>query len=114
MNRLTKTVPAILIIVSVIGAASHTASADAGDAALGVFGGLLLGEILGQGRQQPAPQGQTVYLPQQPPAPAYREPQPALEIPVEQRLGKLQELRDKGLITDAEYTAARQEILNNL
>ncbi len=109
MNTLKVALVAILIAMSV-----SAARADAGDAALGIFGGLLLGEVIGQGRQQPAPPEQVIYVPQQAPAAAYRESPSRSHIPVEQRLGKLQELRDKGLITGAEHATARQEILNSL
>ncbi len=109
MNTLKIALLAILIAMSV-----SAARADAGDAALGIFGGLLLGEVIGQGRQQPAPPGQVIYVPRQPPAAAYRESPSRSYIPVEQRLRKLQELRDKGLITDAEHATARQEVLNSL
>ncbi len=98
--------------------------ADSGDAALGAIGGLVVGEMLHQGeernraldRQTRAIQGlgASGARPAAPP-PAYAPPAVAPPPPtVEQRLGKLQRLRQQGLITDGEYAARRQAILDSL
>jgi hypothetical protein len=47
--------------------------------------------------------------------PNYRPPAPATEAQtVEQRLRALEDLRSKGLVTDEEYRAQRQRILNSM
>lgn|GEM_PF-4308262 len=114
MRTYKNTLTAIAILSAVGLTAPRPAMADAGEAALGVFGGLLLGNMLDRGRPQPSAPGRVIYVPRQPPATPYSEPRSNADVPVEQRLRKLQELRDQGLITDAEHAAARREILNSL
>ena len=122
MNRFVPSALGLIAVVLVHPAAP--AHADSGDAALGALGGMVVSEMLHQGeernraldRQTQAIQGLRAASPRPvAPSPAYAPP--AASPPpatVEQRLGKLQRLRQQGLITDDEYAARRQAILDSL
>ena len=106
MTTVSRTLAAVLFATVATPWLGGTAQADAGDAALGIFGGLFLGEILNQGRRQAAPQKQVIVVPQHAPASSYQHSAPKVETSAEQRLANLRRLHDKGLITQSEYVTA--------
>lgn len=112
---------AALALTAPIAAPVTTARADGGDAALGAIGGLVLGRIISnQERQTRAmEQQQRAAPPPQyyPPPPQYAPPPPAAapqQGTVEQRMAQLNSLRQQGLISEAEYQAKRQAIIDSL
>ena len=123
-----RTLAATLTASAAIGVAGP-AWADGGDAAAGLFGGMMLGTMMSesrnQGRREDAyrsgysagqaqqQQPRTVYIQQQP---AQQPAQPALPAApsAEQRMTELKSLHSKGLISDSEYQARRKQILDSL
>ena len=53
-------------------------------------------------------------LPGREPAGSQSNPEPTQELPIEERLERLQRLRDRGLISDSEYKERRAKILDGL
>ncbi len=120
-----RTLAATLTASAAIGVAGP-AWADGGDAAAGLFGGMMLGTMMSesrnQGRREDAyrsgysagqaqqQQPRTVYIQQQP------AQQPALPAApsAEQRLRELKSMHSQGLITDSEYQTRRKQILDSL
>ena len=122
-----RTLAATLTASAAIGVAGP-AWADGGDAAAGLFGGMMLGTMMSESRnqssrqdayqsgysagqsQQQQQQPRTVYIQQQP------AQQPALPAApsAEQRLRELKSMHSQGLITDSEYQTRRKQILDSL
>ena len=118
-----RTLAATLTASTAIGV-SGPAWAD-GDAAAGLFGGMMLGTMMSEsrneGRQQQAYQsgysaGQQQQ--QQPRTVVVQQPAQQPSLPAapsaEQRMRELKSLHSQGLITDSEYEARRKQILDSL
>ena len=114
-----RTLAATLTASSALGLAGP-AWADGGDVAVGLMGGMMMSHAINEGRQQQSYQSgysagaqssqpRTVYVERRPAAPAA----PAAPT-AEQRIGELNRLRSKGLITDSEYAARKKAILDSL
>ena len=96
------------------------AGGKAGAAALGLFGGYMLNEMVHSNRQQqqappPRSEPQVIYVqPQQQQAAPPPQQQAPAQMTVEQRLQRLESLRAQGLISEQEYQSQRQAVLNSL
>ena len=118
MKSTTKFLFALAIVpLSLAGAASTIGTARAGSGGA-FFGGLVAGHVVGgfvrRDRARTAAAVNQSYS--QPTTVVVREaaPAPKASKSVEQRLGDLDDLANKGIITKDEYTARRQAILDSI
>lgn len=116
-----RTIATTLAASTMLGGMGSPAWADEGGAAaLGLFGGMVLGNAMQRNRQADrnaayqsgysqgrSQQPQTVII-EQPPS------QQSGGGSVEQRIRNLESLYQKGLISEQEYRARRQEIIDSL